>query len=107
MSVCACHHYVNIYLGVLYTFLVLPLTLTLTLSLSLSHSYAANSTNLLGDVSHLTLSQLEDWGVGLAMGILWEEALHSALMPITPQASMGSLAEGIYSFLHTDPVFFI
>ena len=28
------------------------------------------------------------------MGIMWEEALHSALMPVTPQASMGSLAEG-------------
>lgn len=41
----------------------------------------------------MTLTQLEDWGVGLAMGILWEEALHSALMPVTPQASMGSLAD--------------
>ena len=31
--------------------------------------------------------------MGLNMGIAWEEALHSALMPITPQASMGSLAD--------------
>ncbi len=32
-------------------------------------------------------------GIGLNSGILWEEALHSALMPVTPQASMGSLAD--------------
>ena len=41
----------------------------------------------------MTILQLEEWGVGLNMGIAWEEALHSALMPITPQASMGSLAD--------------
>lgn len=41
----------------------------------------------------MTLTQLEELGVGLNVGIAWEEALHSALMPITPQASMGSLAE--------------
>ena len=52
-----------------------------------------NSSNLLGDVSEMTLTQLEELGVGLNVGIAWEEALHSALMPITPQASMGSLAE--------------
>ena len=52
-----------------------------------------NSTNLLGDVSEMTLTRLEELGVGLNVGIAWEEALHSALMPITPQASMGSLAE--------------
>jgi len=50
--------------------------------------------NLLGDVSHMTIPQLEEWGVGLNVGIAWEEALHGALMPITPQASMGSLADG-------------
>ena len=49
--------------------------------------------NLLGDVSDMTLTQLEDLGIGLNVGISWEEALHSALMPITPQASMGSLAD--------------
>ena len=37
---------------------------------------------------------IPDIGVGLNVGILWEEALHSALMPITPQASMASLADG-------------
>ena len=52
-----------------------------------------NSSNLLGNVSEMSLTQLEDLGVGLNVGIAWEEALHSALMPITPQASMGSLAE--------------
>ena len=52
-----------------------------------------NSSNLLGNVSEMSLTQLEDLGVGLNAGIAWEEALHSALMPITPQASMGSLAE--------------
>ena len=53
-----------------------------------------SSGNLLGDVSHMSIPQLEDWGVGLNIGITWEEALHGALMPITPQASMGSLADG-------------
>ena len=55
--------------------------------------------NVLGDVSHMTIPQLEEWGVGLNLGIAWEDALHSALMPITPQASMGSLADGKPSFL--------
>ena len=50
--------------------------------------------NLLGDVSHMTIPQLEEWGVGLNVGIAWEEGMHGALMPITPQASMGSLADG-------------
>ena len=54
--------------------------------------------NVLGDVSHMTIPQLEEWGVGLNIGIAWEDALHSALMPITPQASMGSLADGKLSF---------
>ena len=49
---------------------------------------------MLGDVSHMTVLELEEWGVGLNIGISWEDALHSALMPITPQASMGSLADG-------------
>lgn len=49
---------------------------------------------MLGDVSHMTIPELEEWGVGLNVGIAWEDALHSALMPITPQASMGSLADG-------------
>jgi protein kinase D len=49
--------------------------------------------NILGDVSHLTLSQLEDIGVGLNIALGWEEAFHGALMPVTPQASMGSLAD--------------
>lgn len=41
----------------------------------------------------MTLSQLEDIGVGLDVALSWEEGLHNALMPITPQASMGSLAD--------------
>lgn len=49
--------------------------------------------NVLGDVSHLTVAQMEELGVGLNVGIQWEEALHAALMPVTPQCSMGSLAE--------------
>ncbi|CAI8049417.1 Serine/threonine-protein kinase D3 [Geodia barretti] len=49
--------------------------------------------NLLGDVSHMTLPELEDMGMGLNVGVQWEEALHAALMPVTPQCSMGSLAE--------------
>lgn len=49
---------------------------------------------MLGNVSHMTVVELEEWGVGLTTGIGWEDALHSALMPITPQASMGSLADG-------------
>ena len=44
-------------------------------------------------MSHMTPSQLEDLGIGLNEGILWEEALHAALMPVTPQCSMGSLSE--------------
>lgn len=58
-----------------------------------SDSVSPNAVNILGDVSHLSYSQLEELGVGLNVGIAWEEALHSALMPITPQASMGSLAD--------------
>ncbi len=53
--------------------------------------------NLLGDVSHLTHVQLEEIGVGLNASILWEEALHSALMPVTPQASMGSLSDSTFN----------
>ena len=53
----------------------------------------ANAVNLLGDVSHMSPSQLEDMGIGLNVGIQWEEALHAALMPVTPQCSMGSLSE--------------
>ena len=49
--------------------------------------------NIVGDVSHLTLMELEDLGIGLNVALTWEEALHSALMPVTPQASMGSLSE--------------
>jgi len=54
---------------------------------------SASAVNLLGDVSNMTFIQLEELGIGLNVGITWEEALHSALMPITPQASMGSLAD--------------
>lgn len=54
---------------------------------------AAYGVNLLGDWSGLTPQELENIGVGLNVGILWEEALHSALMPITPQTSMASLAD--------------
>ena len=54
---------------------------------------SASAVNLLGDMSHVPLAQLEEMGVGLNVGIQWEEALHAALMPITPQCSMGSLAE--------------
>eukprot|EP00731_Ephydatia_muelleri_P027171 Em0019g44a len=53
----------------------------------------AYGVNVLGDCSGLTLQELENIGVGLNVGILWEEALHSALMPITPQTSMASLAD--------------
>lgn len=49
--------------------------------------------NIVGDVSHLTLMELEDLGIGLNVALTWEEALHSALMPVTPQASMGSLSD--------------
>lgn len=61
---------------------------------SLSPSLSASAVNLLGDTSALTPSQLEDMGIGLNVGIQWEEALHAALMPVTPQCSMGSLADG-------------
>ena len=56
--------------------------------------FLGTGANVLGDVSHMTVLELEEWGVGLNIGISWEDALHSALMPITPQASMGSLADG-------------
>ena len=49
--------------------------------------------NVLGNCRHLSLSQLEEMGVGKNKALIWEDALHSALMPITPQASMGSLAD--------------
>ena len=63
------------------------------LSLLLPLPTSASAVNLLGDMSHVPLAQLEEMGVGLNVGIQWEEALHAALMPITPQCSMGSLAE--------------
>ena len=52
--------------------------------------------NVLGDCRHLSLSQLEDMGIGKNKALAWEDALHSALMPVTPQASMGSLADSEY-----------
>lgn len=36
---------------------------------------------------------MEEIGVGLNIALSWEEGLHNALMPVTPQASMGSLAD--------------
>ena len=62
-------------------------------SVTLPPSHAAAAINLLGNVSHLSPTELDDMGIGLCVGILWEEALHAALMPVTPQCSMGSLAE--------------
>ena len=61
---------------------------------------SGSGANVLGDVSHMTIPQLEDWGVGLNISIAWEDALPSALMPITPQASMGSLADGKLSWCY-------
>lgn len=63
---------------------------------------------MLGDVGHMTIPQLEEWGVGLNIGIAWEDALHSALMPITPQASMGSLADGkdVISYMGGEGIIF-
>ena len=49
--------------------------------------------NILCNVSHYTGNQLEEIGVGLNIALSWEEGLHNALMPVTPQASMGSLAD--------------
>ena len=56
--------------------------------------------NIVGDVSHLTLMELEDLGIGLNVALTWEEALHSALMPVTPQASMGSLSDSNNCIIH-------
>lgn len=69
--------------------MLLPTVIIVIISPSLS----ANTVNLLGDTSSLSPTQLEDMGIGLTIGIQWEEALHAALMPVTPQCSMGSLAE--------------
>lgn len=53
--------------------------------------------NILGDVSKFSIVELEDMGIGLNTALLWEESLHNALMPVTPQASMGSLAESEFT----------
>lgn len=45
----------------------------------------------------MTIAELEEIGIGLNTALLWEESLHSALMPVTPQASMGSLAESEFT----------
>ena len=60
---------------------------------SLSLSPPALGANILCNVSHYTSNQLEEIGVGLNIALSWEEGLHNALMPVTPQASMGSLAD--------------
>ena len=52
--------------------------------------------SVLKNVSHLNLIQLEEIGIGLNVALSWEEAFHGALMPVTPQASMGSLADSKY-----------
>ena len=70
---------------------------TVSIGVILPYTYlcppTAGAINLLGDVSHMTLPELEEMGMGLNVGVQWEEALHAALMPVTPQCSMGSLAE--------------
>lgn len=55
--------------------------------------YLVAGSNIVGNVSKYTIMELEDMGIGLNTALLWEESLHNALMPVTPQASMGSLAE--------------
>ena len=37
---------------------------------------------------------LERIGVGSAIGVQWGEALHNALMPMTPAMSLSSLSDG-------------
>ena len=49
---------------------------------------------MLHGVEDMSITDLEDWGIGLNQALAWEEQMHNALMPITPQASMGSLADG-------------
>ena len=75
-----------------YGFLCFSSLGTLTFS-SIVLLCAASAINLLGDVTHMGPTELEEMGIGLNAGIQWEEALHAALMPVTPQCSMGSLAE--------------
>ena len=50
--------------------------------------------NMLHGVEEMSITDLEDWGIGMNQALAWEEQMHNALMPITPQASMGSLADG-------------
>ena len=38
--------------------------------------------------------ELESIGIGSDIGINWGEALHSALMPMTPAMSLSSLSDG-------------
>ena len=60
---------------------------------TLSHFLVSGENTLCG-AENKSVTDLEDWGVGLNIALNWEEALHTALMPVTPQASMGSLADG-------------
>ena len=76
----------NKFLPVLYLLAIIRLFLC---------SITVAGSNILGDISSFTIAELEEIGVGLNMALVWEESLHNALMPITPQASMGSLAESM------------
>ena len=50
--------------------------------------------NILRGFERMSPGELESMGIGSDIGINWGEALHSALMPMTPAMSLSSLSDG-------------
>ena len=50
--------------------------------------------NILRGYERMSPGELESIGIGSDIGINWGEALHSALMPMTPAMSLSSLSDG-------------
>ena len=51
--------------------------------------------NILKNFEDQSPQSLEKIGIGLTVGVEWGEALHSALMPMTPAMSLSSLSDGV------------
>lgn len=60
----------------------------------ISVPFTTDEPNILRGYERMSPGELESIGIGSDIGINWGEALHSALMPMTPAMSLSSLSDG-------------
>lgn len=60
----------------------------------ISLPFTTDEPNILRGYERMSPGELESIGIGSDIGINWGEALHSALMPMTPAMSLSSLSDG-------------